>query len=273
MSTFLNNLCSEAERLSVSGKEIFDDTYAKAINILGNDSELALQNSAFKADQTFTIAINKATNDLDKITRTFKIIKAEQDITTGFRAAIITDTTVGSPTFGKVFTWADGSKGFSVPNLTNLRNIPEYFNDWIRCDLFGIGAGKINSQLEELKKFMEDYGLDKINYGIGQSMAGSNMSALAYTSGFEKINFLTYSGPVPESVLNTIKNTSGWGLNSLNGSNLSSFYTPNEPLFNLLKPYFGDSAVYIKEGTNASGLAAHSATGYFSSGVFRRYIL
>lgn len=212
--------------------------------------------SDFKVDAIIQVPINGDLNNL----ASFKILKIGQT-SSGFTGAIIQDLSSG-----KIGVWADGSKG-----LNNLRLDGSFFHvfselckDWVMNDFLGIGGGQIDQQLKDLRAFIDEYGANNIDFGIGQSMAGINMSALAYTQGYENIAFRTYGGPLPDYLRNTISNTSGWGINSLDGANLFSTYTPKEPLLNWVKPYIGHSTVYIKESTTATGWTAHSAAAYLN---------
>ena len=142
----------------------------------------------------------------------------------------------------------------------------ELGNDWVINDALGIGSGTIFPQLENLKDFANNYIAlgGHIDVGIGQSMMGVGMSALAFTKGFENINFRTYSGCLSYDLLHTLEQDPDWGLNNLNGSNLQSFTNANEPLTQMYEPVKRDNKIYMLENTDASGFAAHGVDTYFS---------
>lgn len=225
------------------GEQInMNDLDARLIKILGNTDSL-------KVGDTFSI------NDIQ-----FKIDAVENNILTGFNGAII----INQNTKERIL-WADGSKGFN--NILTTNNLPklllELGNDWVINDALGIGSGSIFPQLQNLKDFAESYGVQNINYGIGQSMMGVGMSALAFTEGFENIEFRTYSGCLSYDLLHTIEQTEGWGLNSKNGSNLQSFTNENEPLTILYEPVLKNNKIYMMDYTDKEGRKAHSAEAYF----------
>lgn len=225
------------------GEQInMNDLDARLIKILGNTDSL-------KVGDTFSI------NDIQ-----FKIDAVENNILTGFNGAII----INQNTKERIL-WADGSKGFN--NILTTNNLPklllELGNDWVINDALGIGSGSIFPQLQNLKDFAESYGVQNINYGIGQSMMGVGMSALAFTEGFENIEFRTYSGCLSYDLLHTIEQAEGWGLNSKNGSNLQSFTNENEPLTILYEPVLKNNKIYMMDYTDKEGRKAHSAEAYF----------
>lgn len=237
---------------------------------LGNPSELNYTTpiDELKVGAKFNININDGTTSTE-----FEVLKVEENSLTGFKAAIIKN--VGT---GETIAWADGSKGFNnlfqldslnPLNIVNtLKTVNELTMDWIVNDALGIGSGSVFPQLSQLKGFIDAYGADKIDTAIGQSMMGVGMSALAYTEGYQNIQFRTYSGCLTAEIRNTIANTEGWGLNSLNGSNLTSYYTPNEPLLTALKPYVGNNKFYIKESINPeyASYNPHSSMSYNNTG-------
>lgn len=192
-----------------------NDIDTRIINTLGNDNLLREAGAnGLKEGAKFNIYIN---GDHSKPPTVFEILKVEN--TDGFTAAIIKDTTTGSLTNGQTFVWMDGSKGFNNILTTNPL---EYVGDWAINDLLGIGSGNIYPQLQQLKIFVDSYIASGaiINYGIGQSLGGVTMSALAITEGYQDIQFRTYSGCVTPELRQTIANTANWGLNSANGSNI-----------------------------------------------------
>lgn len=230
------------------GKHIYmDDLDAKLINVLGDPNK---NNITLEVGKTFFV------NDIE-----FKIDAVENNVFTGFNGVIIKNQVTN-----ETILWADGSKGFN--NIFNSSNIAktllELGNDWGINDILGIGSDSIFPQLQNLKDFAENYGVDKINTGIGHSMMGVGMSALAFTKGFENINFRTYSGCVTDGILRAIAADDNWGLNNKNGANLKSFINENEPLTKLLEPAQYSNEIYMKNHTDKRGIAAHSASTYFS---------
>ena len=168
----------------------------------------------------------------------FRIEAVENNLLTGFNGAIIKNITKGNLSYDETILWADGSKGFNnIFTSDNLaQTLLELGNDWVINDALGIGSGTIFPQLENLKDFANNYIAlgGHIDVGIGQSMMGVGMSALAFTKGFENINFRTYSGCLSYDLLHTLEQDPDWGLNNLNGSNLQSFTNANEPVFGLI---------------------------------------
>ena len=243
-----------------------DDLDARLIDALGNISNpqkmifVDINNDSDSyIERTFEIRINNSSASSDVVN--FKILDY-QHLDNGFTGAIIQNTKTD-----EVILWADGTKGI---NLENIKNSPvEIAIDWMN-NILGIGRGEIFPQLESLKEFAENYNRNciikkqpPITIGIGQSMMAIGMSALAFTEGFENIQFRTYSGCVTEDLLSSIKNK--WGLNNLDGANLETYITPNEPLFNLLKPHIGQNSFYIKGLTHKTGIAVHGAEAYFNN--------
>lgn len=227
---------------------IMSDIDAQLINMLGNPTRYDIE---LKVGKTF-----KVNNDTE-----FIIEAVQNNPLTGFNGAIIKNTDTG-----ETILWADGSKGFN--NIFTSNNLAETLlelgNDWVLNDLLGIGSDSIFPQLQNLKDFAESYGIENIDTGIGQSMMGVGMSALAFTKGFENINFRTYSGCVSDGILRAIAADENWGLNNKNGANLKSFINENEPLTKLLEPVQYSNEIYMKNYTDKSGGAAHSASAYFS---------
>lgn len=221
------------------------DLDAKLITVLGNPNDYDI---TLKVGETFKI---------DEIE--FKINAVENNVFTGFNGVIVTNQATN-----KTILWADGSKGFN--NILTTNNLPklllELGNDWMINDALGIGSGSIFPQLQNLRDFAESYGVQNINYGIGQSMMGVGMSALAFTEGFENIEFRTYSGCLSYDLLHTLEQTEGWGLNSKNGSNLQSFTNENEPLTILYEPVMRNNKIYMMDYTDKKGRKAHSAEAY-----------
>ena len=231
---------------------VISDIDAQLINILGNPDKLieAGATEGMKVGEKFNIRGTE-----------FIIDAVQNNLLTGFNGAIIKNTNTG-----ETILWADGSKGFN--NIFNSSNIAktllELGNDWGINDILGIGSDSIFPQLQNLKDFAESYGVENINTGIGQSMMGVGMSALAFTKGFENINFRTYSGCVTDGILRAIDADENWGLNNKNGANLKSFINENEPLTKLLEPAQYSNEIYMKNHTDKRGIAAHSASTYFS---------
>ena len=230
-----------------------DDQDTSLIHALGNPNDMKfvdnIKGQELGENRRFSIRINS------EIERTYIILKHEKDSKTGFEAAVIKDELTGN-----TILWADGSKGFS-----HWKDEPnEIYKDWLIND-FLIGTGNIFPQLEKLYQFANDcinkYGIT-INEGIGQSMMGIGMSALSFLDGFENINFRTYSGCVDEKILNKLKEA-GYKFNNKNGSNLESYYTPDEPLLNSLEPLTRDNKFFMKENISDDYKgSAHSAAAY-----------
>lgn len=230
------------------GKHIYmDDLDAKLINVLGDPNK---NNITLEVGKTFFV------NDIE-----FKIDAVENNVFTGFNGVIIKNQVTN-----ETILWADGSKGFNnIFTSSNIANtLLELGNDWGINDILGIGSDSIFPQLQNLKDFAESYGVENINTGIGHSMMGVGMSALAFTKGFENINFRTYSGCVTDGILRAIAADDNWGLNNKNGANLKSFINENEPLTKLLEPAQYSNEIYMKNHTDKRGIAAHSASTYFS---------
>ena len=231
---------------------IMSDIDAQLIYILGNPDKL------IEAGATEGMKVGEKFNIRDT---QFIIEAVQNNPLTGFNGAIIKNTDTG-----ETILWADGSKGFN--NIFTSNNLAETIlelgNDWVLNDLLGIGSDSIFPQLQNLKDFAESYGIENIDTGIGQSMMGVGMSALAFTKGFENINFRTYSGCVSDGILRAIAADENWGLNNKNGANLKSFINENEPLTKLLEPVQYSNEIYMKNYTDKSGGAAHSASAYFS---------
>lgn len=230
------------------GEQInMSDLDARLIDALGNPKHYGI---TLEVGKTFKVNGIK-----------FTIDAVQNNLLTGFNGAIIKNTNTG-----ETILWADGSKGFNniftSPNIANT--LLELGNDWGINDILGIGSDSIFPQLQNLKDFAESYGVENINTGIGQSMMGVGMSALAFTKGFENINFRTYSGCVTDGILRAIDADENWGLNNKNGANLKSFINENEPLTKLLEPAQYSNEIYMKNHTDKRGIAAHSASTYFS---------
>lgn len=226
---------------------VMSDIDAKLIDMLGNPNHYGIE---LKIGKTFNV------NDTE-----FIIDAVQNNLLTGFNGAIIKNTNTG-----ETILWADGSKGFNnIFTSSNIANtLLELGNDWVINDILGIGSDSIFPQLQNLKDFAESYGVENIDTGIGQSMMGVGMSALAFTKGFENINFRTYSGCVTDGILRAIAADENWGLNNKNGANLKSFINENEPLTKLLEPAQYSNEIYMKNHTDKRGMAAHSASAYFS---------
>lgn len=231
---------------------VISDIDAQLINILGNPDKLieAGATEGMKVGEKFNIRGTE-----------FIIDAVQNNLLTGFNGAIIKNTNTG-----ETILWADGSKGFNnIFTSSNIANtLLELGNDWVINDILGIGSDSIFPQLQNLKDFAESYGVKNIDTGIGQSMMGVGMSALAFTKGFENINFRTYSGCVTDGILRAIDADENWGLNNKNGANLKSFINENEPLTKLLEPAQYSNEIYMKNHTDKRGIAAHSASTYFS---------
>lgn len=235
------------------------DLDARLIDVLGNEKKLieAGAKNGLKRGEEFTIGSQQ-----------FRIEAVENNLLTGFNGAIIKNITKGNLSYDETILWADGSKGFNnIFTSDNLaQTLLELGNDWVINDALGIGSGTIFPQLENLKDFANNYIAlgGHIDVGIGQSMMGVGMSALAFTKGFENINFRTYSGCLSYDLLHTLEQDPDWGLNNLNGSNLQSFTNANEPLTQMYEPVKRDNKIYMLENTDASGFAAHGVDTYFS---------
>lgn len=230
------------------GEHIYmSDLDAKLINALGNPNDY---NITLKVGEIFEV------NGIQ-----FKIDAVENNSITGFNGVIVINQATNN-----TILWADGSKGFN--NIFNSSNIAktllELGNDWVINDILGIGSGSIFPQLQNLKDFAENYGVDKIDTGIGQSMMGVGMSALAFTKGFENVNFRTYSGCVTDEIIRAIAADDNWGLNNKSGANLKSFINENEPLTKLLEPARYLNELYMKDYTDKKGKEAHSPSAYTS---------
>ena len=213
---------------------VISDIDAQLINILGNPDKLieAGATEGMKVGEKFNIRGTE-----------FIIDAVQNNLLTGFNGAIIKNTNTG-----ETILWADGSKGFNnIFTSSNIANtLLELGNDWVINDILGIGSDSIFPQLQNLKDFAESYGVKNIDTGIGQSMMGVGMSALAFTKGFENINFRTYSGCVTDGILRAIDADENWGLNNKNGANLKSFINENEPLTKLLEPAQYSNEIYEK---------------------------
>ena len=249
-----------------------EDTDAKLIDALGNLDKIEFINDK---DEKIDVDLNGSLdgcrfkiNVIDtngsEITKKFKILKYETD-KNGFAGAIIQNEDNGHN-----ILWADGSKGFRH----FFKSPKEIIKDWIVNDLWGIGRGKVFPQLESLYKFANKYmnpesGKEKIiiHEAIGQSMMGVGMSSLAFVNGFENTQFRTYSGCVTPKLLENVQKK--WGDNKLNGSNLKSYYTPGEPLLNLIKPVMADNEFYMQEKIlNKCATKVHSANAYFGYNTY-----
>ena len=229
------------------------DLDTRLIYLLGNPNEIKFED---KDNTIFTLYENGKENRPIK----FKILAHKKE-DNGFEGAIVKNLSTGEN-----ILWADGSKGITFDNLKN--QFGELWKDWIINDLLGIGGGKIFPQLESLYNFANECMNNedpskriKIDIGIGQSMMGVGMSALAFTDGFENIKFRTYSGCVQQELLDAI--ALRWGLNDKYGSNLESFFTPGEPLLNILQPVILNNKFYMKEFiTNPCSKNPHSSDSY-----------
>lgn len=254
-----NTKTNTIEHIKSQGRIIYDadnpisrdDLDTQLIHLLGNKSVLIEAGAKLGLVEGQKFTVNK---------QTFEILKVKNRLSSGFNGAVLKNITLGGK--GETILWADGSKGFN--NLLNsehiLKTILELGTDWALNDILGIGSDSIFQQLRDLKAFAKSYGLSKIDLGIGQSMMGIGMSALAFTEGFENIVFRTYSGCLSVDLLREIKIE--WGLNKLNGANLKSYITPGEPLTNMYPPVQRNNTFYMKEYTHAVGKNAHSASAY-----------
>jgi hypothetical protein len=189
----------------------------------------------------------------------FEIMKLENNPLTGFNGAILQNVETG-----QTILWADGSKGFN--NLLTSNNpvdtLIELINDWGINNVGGIGSGSIFPQLQDLKAFAESYGLSNIDVGIGHSMMGIGMSALAFTQGFENIQFRAYNGTLSYDLLQKITTDPNWGTNLLDGANLETYITPGDWLTRVYEPVLHNNSIYMKESTDAYGLSAHGAAAH-----------
>ena len=232
-----------------------DDSYARLIEALSN------RRNDFKKNPTVTTNYKDPKDGKRKIYRTYEVLAYKNNLLTGFNGAIVRDRKTK-----EVILWADGS--IPVKSILNIKNpiggLLEGVLDWVINDLMGIGSGAIFPQLQNLKDFAEEYGVEKIDTGIGYSMMGVGMSALAFTKGFEKIKFKSYSGCLSYDLLHKIETTEGWGLNKLNGANLEVYTNENEPLTKLYEPVKKENKIYMLETTKNKNLKAHSIDTYIS---------
>ncbi len=233
------------------------DLEARLIDFLGNPNGPKYKNEVRKEElkkgKNFTIKENGS------IDHTFIVLDKASNPFNGFSAFVVKDQRTN-----KVYVWADGTKG--IKNDDNiLIKAKELFVDWLFNNILGIGANKIFPQLNSLKNFIDKYQKnapegEKITNGIGQSMMGIGMSALAMADGYENITFSTYSGCLNQELLREIKKE--WGLNSKKGANLTCYFTPGEPLLQVIKPCNASNmSIYVKEKAK-SGESPHSAAAY-----------
>ncbi len=188
----------------------------------------------------------------------------------GFNGVIMKDLSTD-----KIILWADGTKGYKNLATINPLVYAEFVADWAN-NIVGIGSGNIFTQLDDLRafalKYNNEHPTEKIDIGIGQSMMGIGMSALGISIGFEDMEVHTYSGCVTPDLRQAVSKK--WGLNNLDGANITSYYTPDEILLRKLEPYQGNNKIYIKSETHESGLSKHSASAYHSldgnDGVYYR---
>lgn len=231
-----------------------NDLDTRIIDALGNRRFMnftdGIKHKKLQVGRTFSVNIN---NDPTK-SREFKIL-AYKASPNGFNGAVIQDLSTGEN-----ILWADGTKGVTAYNLAT--STVEIIIDWLN-DILGIGSGSVFPQLQSLYDFANECMDDgiTIKYGIGQSMMGVGMSALAFAKGFENIEFRTYSGCLREDLLEAVKEK--WGLNDKNGSNLKSYFTPGEPLLNVLQPVILKNKIYMKEDIDPCyNGKVHSAPAY-----------
>ena len=217
-----------------------NDVDTRLIDVLGNLNKLeAAGAKGLIEGENFTIPRNGNINDPVH----FQIIKVHENKFNGFCGAIIQNLDTKEN-----ILWCDGSKGFDNPHTFN--NDYDKIVDWVINDVLGVGSNSIYPQLQELKDFAEEFGVENIDVGIGSSMAGISMSTLAFADGFENIKFRTYSGCTTDGLIQKIANHPDWGINLKDGANLESYYTPNEPLIKWIKPHIGNNKFYIKDGIN-----------------------
>ena len=241
---------SETNNTNNYGESISqDDSYARLIEALSN------RRNDFKKNPTVKTYYKDPKDGKRKIYRTYEVLAYKNNLLTGFNGAIVRDRKTK-----EVILWADGS--IPVKSILNIKNpiggVLEGVLDWVINDLMGIGSGAIFPQLQNLKDFAEEYGVEKINTGIGYSMMGVGMSALAFTKGFEKIKFKSYSGCLSYDLLHKIETTEGWGLNKLNGANLEVYTNENEPLTKLYEPVKKENKIYMLETIKNKLWKAHS---------------
>ncbi len=247
---------SETNNTNNYGESISqDDSYARLIKALSEQRKNLTEGYKVRFDDDISNI------DLSEINERFVVLSYKNNLLTGFSGAIVRDVQEN-----KVILWADGS--ISVKSILNIKNpiggVLEGVLDWVINDLMGIGSGAIFPQLQNLKDFAEEYGVEKIDTAIGHSMMGVGMSALAFTKGFENINFKSYSGCLSYDLLHKIETTEGWGLNKLNGANLEVYTNENEPLTKLYEPVKKENKIYMLETTKNKNLKAHSIDTYIS---------